>query len=309
MSTQPHVPVLLQEIIFWLRPNSQGCYVDCTLGPGGAALRILELSQPGGRLIGIDQDPTAISLARRTLGLFLPRVQLVCRNFVDLKSILASAGSGKADGILFDLGISSDQLANPNRGFSFLEEGSLDMRLSPLAGPTAGDLVNTMPEAELASLIFRYGEERYARRIAKAVVRERGRFPVRTTTQLTTIIRASVPHSYRRGRLHCATRTFQALRIAVNQELEVLQRALYEAVDVLAPKGRLCVISFHSLEDRIVKQTFRALSQKPTPTLKILTKKPCVPSREERSVNPRSRSGKLRVAERLCEWEAGKADT
>lgn len=304
-----HVPVLLQELMFWLRPNSRGCYVDCTLGPGGTAFRILELSEPGGVLVGIDQDPEAISLARRTLGPFLPRTHLFCRNFMDLKSILASAGVGKADGILFDLGLSSVQLASPNRGFSFLEEGSLDMRLGPFAGPTASDLVNTMPEAELASLIRRYGEERYARRIAKAVVRERNHLPLRTTTQLTAIIRDSVPHSYRRGRLHCATRTFQALRIAVNQELEVLERTLHDAPDLLAPKGRLCVISFHSLEDRIVKHTFRALSQKPTPTLKILTKKPCVPSMEEREVNPRSRSAKLRVAERLSEGETGKEDT
>lgn len=203
--------------------------------------------------------------------------------------------------MLFDLGVSSAQLDRPERGFSFLADGPLDMRMDQGGGPTAADLLARLSEKELADLIYRYGEERYSRRIARAIARVRVHRPLRTTGDLAAVIQGAVPPSYRRGRLHPATRTFQALRIAVNRELEVLEGALREAAAVLAPGGRLCVISFHSLEDRIAKQTFRTLSRGATACLRVLTKKPVVPSDREVRENPRARSAKLRVAERLPE--------
>lgn len=203
------------------------------------------------------------------------------------------------DGVVFDLGVSSAQLDRPERGFSFSADGPLDMRMDRRSGSTAADLIARLSEPELADVIYQYGEERYSRRIARAIVRARATRPLRTTGDLVSVIRDAVPAPYRHGRIHCATRTFQALRIAVNRELEVLETALRDAVDVLAPGGRLCVIAFHSLEDRIAKQTLRALSHGSEPRLSILTKKPLVSSESERRDNPRARSAKLRVAERL----------
>lgn len=203
--------------------------------------------------------------------------------------------------MIFDLGVSSAQLDRPERGFSFLADGPLDMRMDRASGPTAADLLARLPERELADLIYRYGEERYSRRIARAIVQARAWQPLRRTGNLAAVIQEAVPSSYRHGRLHAATRTFQALRIAVNRELDVLEGALREAAAVLAPGGRLCVISFHSLEDRIAKRTLRALSQGATACLRILTKKPVIPSDREVRENPRARSAKLRVAERLSE--------
>jgi len=200
---------------------------------------------------------------------------------------------------VFDLGVSSAHLDRPDRGFSFLADGPLDMRMDRHGDRTAAGLLNQLRETELADVLHRFGEERYSRRIARAVVRARARRPLRTTFDLVSVIRDAVPAFYRHGRLHYATRTFQALRIAVNRELEVLEGSLRDAADVLASGGRLCVISFHSLEDRIAKQTFRALSHGQEPCLATLTKKPCVPSEQERRENPRARSAKLRVAERL----------
>jgi 16S rRNA (cytosine1402-N4)-methyltransferase len=225
-------------------------------------------------------------------------------NHRDLKRHLAEAGVSAVDGVLFDFGVSSPQLDDPARGFSFQQEGPLDMRMDQTTGRTAADLVNTTPEGELADIIFQYGEERYSRRIARAVVRERGRRTIETTGVLASVIAGSVPSSYRHGRIHCATRTFQALRIAVNRELESLEPSLRDAVDVLAPGGRICAISFHSLEDRIVKHTFRSLAQGAAATLSLLTKKPVLPTDEECRANPRARSAKLRVAERLPEGMA-----
>jgi 16S rRNA (cytosine1402-N4)-methyltransferase len=196
---------------------------------------------------------------------------------VDLKRHLATSGIGRVDGILFDLGVSSPQLEEPGRGFSFQEDGPLDMRMDQSMSGTAADLINRWPEAQLADAIFQFGEERFSRRIARAIVSARERHPLDTTKELVSVIEGAVPAKYRHGRLHCATRTFQAFRIAVNQELDCLEPALRDAVDVLAPGGRLCVISFHSLEDRIVKHTFRALSGKDDPSLMVLTKKPQVP--------------------------------
>ena len=296
-----HIPVLVDEVVFWLQPKPNGCYVDCTLGPGGTSARILQACGGNGRLIAIDQDAHAIELAHETLKPYIDNVSFHCGNFRDLGSILDSAGVRRVDGFLFDLGISSVQLAEAERGFSFQEDGPLDMRMDPSQGVPAGDLVNRMPETELANVIFEFGEERLSRRIARAIVRERANAPLRTTSELASVIQRSVPPAYRHGRLHPATRTFQALRIAVNNELAVITPALHEAVDRLSPGGRACVISFHSLEDRLVKYTFRDLAQESDKGVRILTKKPCVASDEERRKNPRARSAKLRVIEKVEE--------
>ena len=290
---------MLKEVVYWLQPQPGETYVDCTLGPAGTASGILEACPPDGRLIGIDQDPQAIELARERLQDFSSRVRLYCDNFSNVKGILGTAGLSHVNGMLFDLGVSSVQLADCGRGLSFLHEGPLNMRLNAEGSPTAADLVNSLPESALANLIFTYGEERYSRRIAKAISQARRLSPLRTTTQLEAIIWGAVPSAYRHGRIHPATRTFQALRIAVNKELDILEGALRDAIDMLAPGGRLCVISFHSLEDRIVKQVFRALSRLPSALVSILTKKPCLPSEEERQKNSRARSAKMRVVERM----------
>jgi 16S rRNA (cytosine1402-N4)-methyltransferase len=293
-----HVPVLVDEIVSWLRPKPHGCYVDCTIGPGRTSARILQACGPDGRLIAIDQDPDALELARETLKPYIQNVLFHCGNFRDLRSILDSAGVGQVDGIIFDLGISSVQLADADRGFSFQQDGPLDMRMNPSLSMTAGELVNTLPETELANVIFEFGEERLSRRIARGIVRQRTSSPLRTTSELASVVQQSVPPSYRYGRLHPATRTFQALRIAVNNELAVITPALHDAADRLAPGGRMCVISFHSLEDRLVKYTFRDLSQQSDQRVAVLTKKPGVASVEERKQNPRARSAKLRVLEK-----------
>ncbi len=297
--TYSHVPVLVDEVVLWLQPKPNGCYVDCTLGPGGTSARILQASGGHGRLIAIDQDPHAIELAHETLKPYIDHVTFHCGNFRDLGLILDSIGVPKVDGFLFDLGISSVQLSVAARGFSFQEEGPLDMRMDPSQSVTAGELVNRMPETELANIIYEYGEERLSRRIARAIVRERTNSPLRTTSELASVIQRSVPPAYRHGRLHPATRTFQALRIAVNNELAAITPALHEAVDRLAPGGRVCVIAFHSLEDRLVKYTFRDLAKQSDRGVRILTKKPCVASEEERKRNPRARSAKLRVVEKV----------
>ena len=296
-----HVPVLVDEIVFWLRPKPHGCYVDCTIGPGGTSAEILQACGKDGRLIAIDQDPDALELARETLKPYIQNVSFHCGNFRDLRSILDSEGVGQVDGILFDLGISSVQLADTDRGFSFQQDGPLDMRMNPSLSMTAGELVNTLPETELANVIYEFGEERLSRRIAKGIVRQRMSSPLHTTSELASVVQRSVPPAYRYGRLHPATRTFQALRIAVNNELAVITPALQDAADRLAPGGRMCVISFHSLEDRLVKYTFRTLSQQSDQRVTVLTKKPCVASVEERKRNPRARSAKLRVLEKIQE--------
>lgn len=294
-----HVPVMLQEVLAYLVCRPGGRYLDCTVGQGGFAAAILERCGPDGMVIGMDRDDDAIAAARQRLRPFEARTHLVKTNFSDLKHCLRSLAIEKVDGVVFDLGVSSVQLDRPERGFSFLADGPLDMRMDRAGGTTAEELVNRLSERDLADVIYRYGEERFARRIARAVVRARERRPLRTTSELVGVITQAVPASYAHGRIHCATRTFQALRIAVNQELAVLGPAIRDAADVLAPKGRLCVIAFHSLEDRIVKETFRSLSRRPDARLAVLTKKPRTATEEERSRNPRSRSAKLRAAERL----------
>ncbi len=294
-----HVPVMLQEVLAYLACRPGGRYLDCTVGQGGIAAAILERCGPDGMVIGIDQDADAIAAAWRRLRPFEDRVRLMKANFSDLKHCLRSLAIEKVDGVVFDLGVSSAQLDQPERGFSFMADGPLDMRMDRTSGTTAEELVNRLSEHDLADVIYRYGEERYARRIARAVVQARERKPIRTTSELVGVIQRAVPATYTHGRIHCATRTFQALRIAVNQELAVLGSAIRDAVDVLAPKGRLCVISFHSLEDRIVKEAFRSFSRGPDARLAVLTKKPRTATEEERTRNPRSRSAKLRAAERL----------
>lgn len=293
-----HVPVLGQEVCFWLISDRPATILDCTVGYGGHAEMLLASSPVETRVIGLDQDSQAIDFCRRRLSRFGDRIVLRQGNYRDLKSHLAETGIATVDGVLFDFGVSSPQLDDPLRGFSFQREGPLDMRMDQTIERTAADLVGRSSEHELADIIFQYGEERYARRIARAIVQERQHRPVETTGALVSIIARSVPAPYRHGRIHCATRTFQALRIAVNHELDFLESSLRDAIEVLAFGGRICVISFHSLEDRIAKRTLRSLAQEPEATLSILTKKPVLPSKAECEANPRSRSAKLRVAER-----------
>ncbi|MDF0668599.1 MAG: 16S rRNA (cytosine(1402)-N(4))-methyltransferase RsmH [Nitrospira sp.] len=293
-----HVPVLGQEVCTWLISDRSRTILDCTVGYGGHAEMLLESSPTNATIIGLDRDSQAIDFCRRRLNRFGDRIVLRQGNYRNLKSHLAETGTATVDGVLFDFGVSSPQLDDPSRGFSFQREGPLDMRMDQTIGETAADLVNRSSEHELADIIFQYGEERYARRIARAIAQDRQRRPVETTGALVSIIARSVPASYRHGRIHCATRTFQALRIVVNHEVDFLEPSLRDATEVLSSGGRICAISFHSLEDRIVKHAFRSLSQGPEAALSVLTKKPVLPSQAECEANPRSRSAKLRVAER-----------
>ena len=294
-----HEPVLVDEIVFWLQCKPGGVYVDCTLGYAGLATRILHLTAPDGILIGIDRDAAALDASRARLQGVMSRVHLRHGNFSELKTLVAQVGIQHVDGVIFDLGVSSPQLDHPERGFSFRDDGPLDMRMDQSEGRTAADLIREMPERELADVIYQFGEERYSRRIARAIVEARTQSVIGTTRELAAVVERAVPASYRHGRIHCATRTFQALRIAVNRELDVLEPALRDAVSMVAPGGRVCAVSFHSLEDRIVKHTFRALANGPDAAVRVLTKKPVIASESERDHNPRSRSAKLRVVERM----------
>ena len=294
-----HEPVLVEEILFWLQCKPGGVYMDCTLGYAGLAARLLDRTAPDGILVGIDRDAAALAESRMRLREVAHRVHFRHGNFCDLKALIIGSGVSRVDGVIFDLGVSSPQLDRAERGFSFREDGPLDMRMDQREGRTAADLVRDLPETELADLIYQLGEERYSRRIARAIVQARMQGVIATTWQLAAVVERAVPASYRHGRIHCATRTFQALRIAVNRELDVLEPALRDAVDILAPGGRVCAVSFHSLEDRIVKHTFRSLANGPEASVRVLTKKPVIASESERSRNPRSRSAKLRVVERI----------
>ncbi len=298
-ASDEHLPVMASEVLSWLQPRSTGTYLDCTVGYCGHALGILKASEPNGRLVGIDRDLRAIEICGKRLQRYGDRVVLIHGHFMELKRLLSDRGVSHVQGALFDLGVSSPQIDDPTRGFSFQAEGPLDMRMDSSGGVTAADIVNGLDEIDLANMIYRYGEERYSRRIARALVRARSRLAFTTTRQLAAVIESAVPAHYRRGRIHCATRTFQALRIAVNNELDHLQTSLEDAATVLAPGGRLCVISFHSLEDRIVKQSFRSLSLQASGEFEILTKRPQVPTDDEIHRNPRSRSAKLRVIQRI----------
>jgi 16S rRNA (cytosine1402-N4)-methyltransferase len=298
-ASDDHLPVMRSEVLSWLRPQSGGIYLDCTVGYCGHAIEVLHASQPSGAVLGMDRDSRAIKICHERFRAVGDRLVLVKAHFMDLKSILAERGISRVQGVLFDLGVSSPQLDEPSRGFSFRLEGPLDMRMDQASGPTAADIVNGLDEADLANMIYRFGEERYSRRIARAIVRARRDQALTTTGQLTSVIESAVPGHYRRGRIHCATRTFQALRIAVNRELDHLEASLRDAADVLDLGARLCVISFHSLEDRIVKQTFKALLSQHGGELEIVTKRPQIPSQQELDENPRARSAKLRVMQRI----------
>jgi 16S rRNA (cytosine1402-N4)-methyltransferase len=291
-----HFPVLVEEVIEFLQPHPDGIYVDGTVGGAGHALKILERSSPTGRLIGIDRDKEAIEEARKRLKPYEGRTTIVHGNFSDLREILRELNIGKVDAILLDLGVSYQQLSDAERGFSFQLEGPLDMRMDRTGGEPASKLINALSQGELEGILRRYGEERWARRIAKAIVRHRQKNPIATTTQLRDIISSAVLKPPRH--IHPATKAFQAIRIAVNDELNNLRRIIREGIPLVKGRGRLCIISFHSLEDRIVKEAFRQYERSPE-LITIITRKPISPSKREIAENPRARSAKLRVAERV----------
>jgi len=304
MTAPEHVPVMTREVVDLLRPERGGLYVDCTVGLGGHSRALLEAG--ASKVLGLDRDPEALSAARASLERWSERVELVHSDYRDLRRVLVDRSIDGVDGTLADLGVSSLQLGTDGRGFSFRRDEPLDMRMDRTQGPTAADLLRDVDERALADIIFEFGEERFSRRIARAIVRARGEADVRTTGQLAEIVRRAVP---RKGyqRIDPATRTFQALRIWVNRELEALDAFLSEAAEVLRASARLAVISFHSLEDRIVKHVFRALERArglsqdtPTSALRIVTKRPLVPSDAEVEANPRARSAKLRAIERVA---------
>ncbi len=289
-----HIPVLVEEVMTFLRCEAGRTYVDATLGGGGHASEILKRTAPDGVLFGMEWDEDALFEATRTLKPFGDRVRIFRENFIQLPDLMKD---GSVDGILLDLGLSSIQLEKEGRGFSFRGDSPLDMRMDQRLDQTAADLVNRLSLEELEYILSHYGEERWARRIARAVVQEREREPIRTTEALRRVVYRAIPKRFHSRRIDPATRTFQALRIKVNEELENLKKILDAGWKILKRGGRICVISFHSLEDRMVKETFRKLEKEGE--MRILTKKPVTPSEEEQERNPRSRSAKLRCAERI----------
>jgi 16S rRNA (cytosine1402-N4)-methyltransferase len=289
-----HQPVLVEEVTEFLNVQPDGVYIDATLGGGGHAQAILE-RLTSGRLLGVDRDPLALDLARRRLAPFGNRVTLMQGNFADIDGLHAASGAPKADGVLADLGLSSMQLGDASRGFSFNLEGPLDMRMDPASETSAADLVNYSSERELADLIFKFGEERHSRRIARAIMRAR---PIRISTELAQVVTRAIPSRPGPHQIHPATRTFMALRLAVNRELDNLEQFLARVLAVMSGGGRVTVISFHSLEDRMVKQSFASWQREGR--AKVLTRKVVRPGEEEATRNPRSRSAKLRAAEKLA---------
>ena len=310
-----HEPVMLQEVLEQLRLGSGSTVCDCTLGGAGHSVRMAAAVGEEGLLIGIDQDDMALAAAARRLDIEAPGTphRLLKGNFGDLDGLLCSAEVPGVDGILFDLGVSSPQLDIPTRGFSYHEDAPLDMRMDPGTNTlNAAEVINTYTEADLTRILRVYGEERFARQIAREIVRRRATTPLRTTGDLVEAVKAGIPAAARRHGGHPAKRSFQAIRIEVNHELDVLERGLEAAVRWLNPGGRICVISYHSLEDRIVKRLFQEMSQGCTcppdlpvcvcghvPVLKVITRKPLVASADEVERNPRARSAKIRAAERL----------
>ena len=306
MNEAPHLPVLYKTIIPALQPKSGGRYIDGTLGAGGHAAGILDASAPAGELLGLDLDPQALAIARQHLAMFGRRAHIVQGSYLSMKDEAFELGWEMVDGIVLDFGVSSMQLDTPERGFSFLNDGPLDMRFSPATPLSAADLVNTLSEEELADIIFRYGEDRLARRIARSIV---GNRPIETTRQLADLILKSIG---KKERIHPATRTFQALRIAVNGELSAIEEILPIASSLLKSGGRLAVISFHSLEDRIVKEYFHRESRdcicpprQPictcghTAIITEINRKPIQADEEEIKANSRARSAKLRIVEKI----------
>lgn len=307
-----HASVLPAEVLAYLAPRSGGVYVDGTLGGGGHSRLILEASAPDGVLIGFDRDPSALAAAGERLSSYGDRVRLVRGNYGEMAEALNNLGIDAVDGFLLDIGVSSHQLDTAERGFSFQTDAPLDMRMDPDAGTTAATLVNELAEDELARIIRDYGEERWAKRVASFIAKARQEKEIESTLQLVDIVKGAIPRGAWEERIHPATRTFQALRIAVNDELGSLERGLAAGIELLAPGGRGVVISFHSLEDRIVKNTFRRYAQGCTcpkdfprcvcggkPRLRILTGRPVVAGEAEVAENPRARSAKLRAVEKL----------
>jgi len=294
-----HIPVMLREVIDYLDPRPGNIIVDATLGTGGHSIEILKRISPGGRLIGIDRDGNSLAVCRKRFAEFAGSYELVHANFADLDIALGKLGIGEVDGMVFDLGISTFQLKDAQRGFSFQSDGPLDMRMDQDSYISAYDLVNNLNESEISNMLWSFGQERWHNRIARILVQERRLQPIATTAQLAELVMRAIPHRYRRGyyRIHPATRTFQAVRIAVNRELEILEGSLKKAIAILKKGAKICVISFHSLEDRVVKHTFRAL--KAEGLIDIVTAKPLTPVAGEVEENPASRSSKFRVAERV----------
>ncbi len=307
-----HKPVLLDECLDALNIKPDGVYLDGTLGRAGHSLEIVKRLARGGRLIGVDRDETALCAAEERLHEYRDRISLVHSNFSRIHEILDGLGIDKIDGMLFDLGVSSPQLDDAQRGFSYMNDAPLDMRMDRTAGLTARDVVNSWPYEELRRILFEYGEERYAPVIAKYIVRARESAPIETTAQLTELIKHAMPPSALREKQHPAKRSFQAIRIAVNGELEELEPMMEAAAERLHPGGRLAVITFHSLEDRIIKKTMQRLATGCTcppefpvcvcgnkPKMKLITRKPIVSTEAELAYNHRARSAKLRVAEKV----------
>jgi len=292
-----HYPVMHREIIELLDIKNKKIIVDCTAGLGSHALKVAEIIQPDSYYIGIDKDEETLKIVNDKLTKTNIKFSLVKGNFSDVDGILKKLGISKADVFLFDLGISMYQLTDPERGFSFMKEGPLDMRMDRESFISAYDLVNNLSEFELENIFRKFGEEKYARRVAHVLVEKRREEPISSTTQLTKVILSAMPHTVFKYKIHPATRIFQALRIAVNRELEALKAGIEKAINLLSSGGRIGVISFHSLEDRIVKHTFKEFDSRGI--LKILTKKPITPGKEELVENIASRSGKLRVAEKI----------
>ena len=300
-----HIPVLIEEVMVLLRCEPGRTYIDATLGGGGHASEILRRTAPDGILIGLDWDEEAISKARKAFIPFGERAQIFHENFIHLGEILKKVKVDVVDGMLLDLGLSSFQLEKEERGFSFRGEGPLDMRMDRRLDQTAAYLVNRLSANELKDILYQYGEERWAKRIANAIVRERAQGSIETTQALRKLVHRTIPRRFHPRKIDPATKTFQALRIRVNDELENLRKMLETGWKFLRKGGRMCIISFHSLEDRIVKESFRKLEKggadglSPGTVMHVLTKKPVTPSEEEQKRNPRSRSAKLRCAERV----------
>ncbi len=307
-----HIPVLLKETLEYLDPRKGGVYIDGTLGGAGHSVEIAKKIIPGGVIIGIDQDINAINAAKKRLDVYGENVIAVHGNFKNLKAIANEKGFEKVDGVLLDVGVSSHQIDEGERGFSYMHDGPLDMRMDMGSNWDASDIVNNSSEQELTKILRDYGEEKWAARIASFIVSERKKGRINTTFELTDIIKMAIPAAVRRDGGHPAKRTFQALRIAVNDELEVLKQAIKSAADILRPGGRLVVITFHSLEDRIVKTQFNNMEKPCTcppqlpvcvcgrePILRVLTRKPITAGEEELSANIRAKSAKLRAAERV----------
>lgn len=312
MSEFHHISILLQECLEGLHIKPDGVYIDATLGGAGHSFHIAQQLTDGGTLLCIDRDDTALANAEKRLAPVRDRVRLCKSDFRNLDAVLAQEGFTKADGILFDLGVSSPQLDVAERGFSYMQEAPLDMRMDRSQGFTAYTVVNEWSREEIRRILFAYGEERYAPLIAAAIERVRAEKPIETTTELVDVIRSAMPAKALREKQHPAKRSFQAIRIAVNDELDAVREAMVKAIDVLAPQGRLAVITFHSLEDRIVKEAFRQAAQGCTcppefpicvcgnkPKVKLITRKPILPTGDELDENARARSAKLRVCQRM----------